>query len=354
MTSRVVSLALALMVAAGAAWYFWPGQGQQQGRAARGPVSVVTTEVRQQLLSDEVEALGTAQANEAVQLTASVSDRVARVHFQDGDTAQAGQLLVTLEHGEEEAEVTAAQVDLKEQQREYKRIQALVRNKTVPASELDRLQSAIDLARAELAQAEAKLADRFIRAPFAGVLGFRQVSPGSLVSQGTVVTTLDDLHRIKLDFQVPERYLGLLAPGKTIHAHSDAAGGSFEGVVSSIAPRVDPVSRSASIRAILDNADGRLRPGMLMTVRLVREARQALAVPEAAVFLIKEQSYVYVVNGDAQVEQRPVQTGLRLPGLVEITAGLDEGEQIITRGLLKVRPGAKVVTKAADIPGGEA
>ncbi len=351
MTSRVVILVLAL-VAAGAAWYFWPSAGPEQ-RGARGPVSVVVTQAREQLLSDEVEALGTAQANEAVELSASVNDRVAKVHFQDGDQVKAGQLLVTLEHTEEQAQVTAAQVDLKEQQREYRRIAALVRNKTVPASELDRLQTAIDAARARLAQAEAQLADRFIRAPFAGVLGFRQVSPGSQVSQGTVVTTLDDLHQIKLDFTVPERYLGLLAPGKIIYANSDAGGGTFEGQVSSVAPRVDPVSRSATIRAILDNSDGKLRPGMLMTVRLVREARQALTVPEAAIFLVKDQSFVYVVDGDKKVEQRPIQTGLRLPGVVEVIGGLNEGEQVITRGLLKVRPGAAVETKTADI-GGEA
>lgn len=339
-----------------AAVYYGYQRSLPQAPAARagGPVQVVTVPVRYQRMSDEIEALGTTEAFESVTVTASVSEKIEQVHFHDNQQVKAGQLLVTLNHQEEQAELDAAKVNLKEQLREYRRIGELVRKKTMAASELDRLQSAVDVAKANVAKAQAQLDDRFIRAPFDGVLGFRQVSPGSLVSPGTAITTLDDVNPMKLDFTVPERFLPVLAKGKAIFASTDAvAGKHFQGNVASIDTRIDPVSRSAMVRAELDNRNGLLRPGMLLKVRLVKEARDTLTVPSAAIFQIKDQHYVFVVT-DGRVQRRAIEIGLRLPGVVEVAKGLGKGEQVIIRGLLKVRDGAKVDVKAEDYPGAEA
>ncbi|WKE66577.1 efflux RND transporter periplasmic adaptor subunit [Gallaecimonas kandeliae] len=349
-------LALVVVLALIAAAFWW--QHKQQAAPTHGKaalVRVVTRPVAMQLLSDEIEALGTTQAFESVTITASVSDKIEEVLFHDNQQVKAGDLLVTLQHQEEQAALDAAEVDLKEQQREYRRITDLVKKKTIAASELDRLQSAVDLAKANVAKSQAQLNDRFIRAPFDGRLGFRQVSTGALVSPGTAITTLDDVSPIKLDFTVPERFLPILSPGKDIHASSEAVPDRrFQGKVASIDTRIDPVSRSATVRAELDNQDGSLRPGMLLRVRLVKEARRALAVPAAALFQLKDQHFVFVVDKDHKVSQRAVQTGLRLPGLVEVVAGLKEGEHVVIRGLLKVRDGATVEEKQEDYPGAKA
>lgn len=345
---------LAALVAIGAAGTYWwqQSQGRVQSQAQATVVRVTTSPAKMQRISDEIEALGTTEAFESVIVTASVSDTIARVHFRDNQQVRAGELLVTLQHQEEQAALDAAGVDLKEQEREYRRIADLVKSKTIAASELDRLQSAIDIAKANVAKAQAQLNDRFIRAPFDGVLGFRQVSTGALVSPGTPITTLDDVSPIKLDFTVPERFLPILVPGKDIYATSEAVPSKrFQGNVASIDTRIDPVSRSATVRAELENKEGLLRPGMLLRVRLVKEAREALAVAAASVFQVKSQHYVFVVGSDLKVEQRPITLGLRLPGIVEVVDGLAAGEQVITRGLLKVRDGATVEVKEEDIPG---
>src|SRR5690606_19131515 len=132
-------------------------------------------------------------------------------------------------------------------------------------------------------QVRAQLSDRVITAPFDGVLGLRQVSPGSLVTPGTAIATLDDVSIIKLDFSVPETLIAALAPGQAVTALSAAfPGETFEGVLRTIDSRVDPVTRSVMARAELPNPERKLRPGMLLTVDVRRAPRQALALPELA------------------------------------------------------------------------
>lgn len=353
-TDMKKAVVMGAVILAGAAAGLWWHQDQAPASSTTPKatvVRVVTSPVKLQLLSDEIEALGTTKAFESITVTATVSDKIEKVHFRDNQQVKAGQLLVTLTHQEEQAALDAANEDLKEQNREYRRITDLVRTKTIAASELDRLQSAVEIAKAKVAQAQAQLDDRFVRAPFDGVLGFREVSTGALISPGTAITTLDDVSPIKLDFTVPERFLPILKPGKDIYATAEAVPSErFQGKVSSVDTRIDPVSRSATVRAELDNKDGLLRPGMLLRIRLVKEAREALAVPAAAIFQIKSQHYVFVVDEDNIVEQRPVVIGLRQPGIVEVTQGLKEKEQVIIRGLLKVREGAKVEVRKEDFP----
>ncbi|WP_115719401.1 efflux RND transporter periplasmic adaptor subunit [Gallaecimonas mangrovi] len=348
---KAVVFAVVLLALIGSAVVVW--QKQQRVIANKAlTVRVVTAPVQSRMLSDEIEALGTTKAFESITVTATVSDKIQAVHFHDNQAVKAGQLLVTLVHKEEQAALDAAKEDLKQQLREFNRITDLVRTKTIAASELDRLQSAAQIAKAKVAQAQAQLDDRFIRAPFDGVLGFREVSTGALVSPGTAITTLDDVSPIKLDFTVPERFLPILASGKAIFASAEAVPDHvFKGTVASVDTRIDPVSRSATVRAELQNRQDLLRPGMLLRIRLVKEARQALAIPAAAVFQINSQHYVFVVNAQNVVQELPITLGLRQPGVVEVTNGLSAGQQVIIRGLLKVRDGDKVETRSEDIPG---
>jgi len=182
-----------------------------------------------------------------------------------------------------------------------------------------------------------------IRAPFAGRVGLRRVSPGSYVTPNTVITTLDDTDVMKLDFDVPETALSRLGHGLPVVAHSAAwPDEAFEGQVDTIDTRVDPVSRTVTVRALLDNASGRLRPGMFLTATLLRQDVTALVVPEQA--LVPEQStqYVLVVGAGGVVEKRRVETGRRRPGQVEIRSGLAAGEVVIAEGTQKATAGEPV------------
>jgi membrane fusion protein, multidrug efflux system len=190
---------------------------------------------------------------------------------------------------------------------------------------------------------QSRLDQTVIRAPFAGRIGLRQVSVGAVLDTDTVITTLDDTSTIKLDFDVPEVFLANLAPGLEVSARSAAwPDTQFAGQVRTIDTRVDPVSRTIKVRAVLPNADDHLRPGMFLTVSLLKEDIQSLVIPEEAIVPERSKQFVFVVGPDEIAELREVQTGRRRPGEVEIVQGLTQGERVITEGTLKARPGQAV------------
>ncbi len=307
-------------------------------------VTVSTQRVQAQAWRDSLEALGTAQANESVWITAKVTETVVRVNFEDGQLAEAGQVLVDLSGKVELAGLAEAAAAYRDSAQQYRRAQQLTEQKLLPASQLDSQRASLDAARARLDATRARLADRVITAPFAGRLGFRQVSPGSLVTPGTVITSLDDVSLIKLDFALPERWLSALSPGQAVVARSAAfPGRDFAGVVRALGARVDPRTRAITVRAELANPELALRPGMLLTVRLALPERQALVVPEIAIVQIGEQAQVFRVRADDTVEAVSVRLGQRREGEVEVLSGLAAGERLVVDGTVKLRPGSRIV-----------
>ncbi|RPA56738.1 efflux RND transporter periplasmic adaptor subunit [Shewanella vesiculosa] len=311
--------------------------------------NVVVAKVAIMPIRDEVEALGTGKAYESIIVTSKVTEIITKIDFNDGDLVEKGALLVQLRNEEHKAKLAVTEIKLVENLRELDRIRSLVTSKTIAELERDRLQSLIDTTRAEVQQAKAALEDRAIKAPFAGKLGLRQVSVGSLVTPGEQISTLDDVSKIKLDFSVPERFIQELQPGKLVEARAVAYPEQiFKGVVTSIDTRVNPDTRAVIVRAVMPNDDYKLLPGMLMKVRLIKQSREALLLPEAAIIPIQNKHFVYFVNAENKVEQIEVTLGTRSRGWVEIAKGLDVGQQIIIRGILKVRPGDTVKVQQAE------
>lgn len=310
---------------------------------AAPPLPVRVVAVQSVPWTDSIQALGTAQANESVTITAKVTDTVRRINFSDGDTVDAGQILIEMSDRAETAQLEEARAALKETERQYARATESLVKGAVTKSQVDQAVSARDQASARMRTLAARLDDKVIIAPFSGVLGFRQVSQGSLLTPGSVITTLDDVRTIKLDFSVPEAFLGGIAPGQVITASTSAfAGKKFTGAVSSIGSRVDPITRAAMVRALLPNKDLQIKPGMLMTVLVMAEPRDSLVVPEIALSGIREQTFAFRLKADSTVEQVQVKVGARRSGVAEILDGLSVGDQIVTEGLVRVRNGAKV------------
>ena len=289
------------------------------------------------------EALGNARANEAVEIRPQISAAVVEILFDEGQRVERGEMLVRLESAEPLAQLAAARAALVDSESQYRRASELFRTKVVSESQLEQLEAQRDAALAAVNAAQARLDHTVIRAPFGGQLGLRRVSLGSIVSPATVITTLDDISRIKLDFNVPEVFLARLEPGLTVTAHSAAwPDQTFAGEVSSIDTRVDPVSRTITVRALVANDDRRLRPGMFLTVTLLKEDVEALLVPEQAIVPERSRQYVFVVGPDGLVSRQEVQTGRRRPGEVEILEGIAPGDRVIVEGTQKVRPGQAV------------
>ena len=327
-----------------------------QGNNQPPPVPVTTTTVGMQPWSDTIAALGTVKARESIVVSAKVSETVQRVHFDSGDEVEAGAPLVTLSGQQQQAALAAAQAEANEADRMYRRQSELAEQQLIARSSLDTQMATRDAARARVAEIRADIGDRTIRAPFGGVLGIRQVSPGSLVTPGTAIATLDDIARVFVDFPVPEGQLANLATGQTVTGRSDAyPGRTFEGTVSTVETRVDPATRAVNVRADFPNPEHVLRPGMLLQVRLARPERQALVVPEIAIVQVGRESFVYRVRQDGSVEQAPIEIGDRVAGRAEVISGLEAGDRIVVDGTGKLRVGSRIVEGSpSDLPGGEA
>ncbi len=350
----VWALAAIAALGAGAAWvYLAGGQGDAPaGASATAPGGgfgasaaplVAVAPVGTQRFTDTVEAIGTAQANESITLFAKVTDTVRRVDFEDGDFADQGTILIQLTNQEEEAMLAEAQANLDDALNQLRRLEDLTSRGLAPVSDLDVARSRAAASEARLNTVVARLADRLIQAPFSGVLGFRQVSPGTLVTPSTPITTLDDISIIKLDFTVPELFLDALRPGAGVVARSASyPGRDFVGTVRTVGSRVDPVTRALQVRAHLPNDDVLLRPGMLLTLTVTMAERVALTVPENSVFQVASRAYVYQIDDDRVARQTEIRTGARRPGEVEVLDGLSEGDLIVTEGIVKLRDGLRV------------
>lgn len=324
------------------------GGAAAPGRGGSGkPVEVAVAPVQRKAWTDVIEALGTAKANESLALTAKVTETVDRVNFTDGQHVEAGMVLVELSGRAEVANLEEARVTLREAEQQYARQKGLAEAGTIPRSQLDTLKATRDAAAARMQSIRARLGDRVITAPFDGVLGFRKVSAGTLVTPGTEITTLDDISVIKLDFTVPEIYLSSLAPGLAVSARSAAwPGKRFDGTITTIDSRVDPVTRAIIVRAALPNPEALLRPGMLLSVEVASAPRETLVLPEIAIGSIGSQQFVYRVEADGSARQVRIKLGGRRAGEVEVLEGLEEGQSVVTDGLVKMRDGIKVLAKA--------
>lgn len=324
-------LLLAMLIQPDAAW------------AQPQPPGVIVAEAVMQPFPLSAEALGNARANEAVDIRPEITAAITRILFEEGQSVSKGDILLELENSEPLADLAAARAALVDSESQYRRSAELFKTKVVSASQLEQLEARRDADLAAVRAAESRLAHTVIRAPFDGQLGLRRVSMGSIVSPSTVITTLDDTSQIKLDFDVPEVFLARLERGLTVAAHSAAWPDlEFHGEVISIDTRVDPVSRTITVRALVPNEPSRLRAGMFLTVTLLKDDVVSLLIPEQALIPERSKQFVFVVNDQDLVDRREVTTGRRRPGQVEILAGLSPGELVVTEGTQSARPGQPV------------
>ncbi len=321
--------------------------------AARGmerPVPVTTAVVKPRNFSDNLRALGTVHAREAVTITAKVSETVQQVHFDSGDKVARGAPLVTLSGQQQQAALSEAQATANEAAGLYRRQSDLAAQQLIARASLDTQRATRDAANARVAQIRAQLADRVVRAPFAGVLGIRKVSPGALVTPGTAIATLDDIARVYVDFPLPESELAFAGVGQRVSGSSASwPGRSFDGTVTAIDPRIDAASRALTVRASFPNPDQALRPGMLVEVSVHRAERKALLLPEIAVVQVGGKTFVWRVDAQGKVAQADVTIGARHDGLAEVVSGLSAGDRIVVEGTGKLRPGATVQDAANEV-----
>ncbi|MFO1428193.1 MAG: efflux RND transporter periplasmic adaptor subunit [Steroidobacteraceae bacterium] len=265
-----------------------------------------------------------------------------------------GQVLVELDSAQARADLAAADAALTESTSLYNRSRELLATQAVSKSQFDQIEATKKANEARVAAARARLEDTVIRAPFSGRVGLRRVSVGSLVNPGTAITTLDDTSVIKVDFAVPENFISAVQEGLMLGATTTAYPGRvFKGRVASVDSRVDPNTRSVTVRAVVPNPEALLKPGMFLNVELVRDQRSALVIPEEALVPEQQRQFVFVV-ADGRASKREVQIGARRPGSVEVLSGLARGERIVVEGTIKLRDGGPVRDLALAVAPGAA
>lgn len=351
--SRQQPTATGFAVSAGAPAAAPAGGGGPRGPI--GPIGVEVASVETRALVDEVVAVGSLRANETVLLRSEVAGRIDRIGFTDGQRVARGTVLVALDASVPAAEAEQSRAELALARASYNRTVELAQRNFVSASAKDQAAANLQVQQAKLRLAEAKLAKTEIRAPFSGVMGLRNVSPGDFVKDGADLAVIEDIATMKVDLRLPERYLGRIRPGQSVQLSFDSLPGrTSSATIRAIDAQIDANGRSLLARGQLANPDGALRSGMFARARVVlRENPSALTLPEEAVTAQGSQTIVWKVV-DGKAVRAMIALGLRRDGRVEVTDGLAAGDVVVTAGQMRLqRDGQDVrVVDPARAPGG--
>ncbi|MDX1643685.1 MAG: efflux RND transporter periplasmic adaptor subunit [Thermoanaerobaculia bacterium] len=316
----------------------------------RVPVRIET--VRAMPLEERLNATGTVLPNEAVEVVSEIAGKVEAILFEEGARVASGAVLVRLDRSTLEAERDRAAHRHSLLLRQEERQRRLLGEGLISTEEYDFTAGELAVARADLELREALLDKAEIRAPFAGRVGLRLVSPGSYVSSQTRVTTLQQLDPVKVEFSIPESYARDVEAGDRIRFRVQGIDDRFEGEVYAREPAIDPETRGLRLRARAANPDGRLIPGAFAEIELtIRSVDEALAVPSIAVLPEMGGKKLFVLE-DGRAVARPVQTGIRTTDRVEIVDGLAPGERIIVSNVARLSSGTEVRLESSGQTGG--
>ncbi|MEM7170710.1 MAG: efflux RND transporter periplasmic adaptor subunit [Pseudomonadota bacterium] len=351
--SRSLQISIGLLAILAVFIGFWLTDDKTGANALGNPspertVVVDMIQVEKAGMADRVVAVGTTRAQQAIDLVPLATGRVEAVLFVPGQEVEKGAPLIHLDRESEEAQVMEANAALDHAGNALARAQQLAKSDRIAQASVEELQADFLAAQARLKAADKILAERTVVAPFTGKIGFTEIDVGGRVSEGMVLTTLDDLSTMQVEFSLPERYYGVLAPEMSLTLKSVAFNErEFEGQIKDIDARIDPVTRSFRVRAEVPNPNGVLPTGMFVHVGISLADRDVISIPDQVVLAQGAESFVFVVR-EGRAVQTAVELGQRLGDRVEVLTGLREGDQIIAKGLHNLRDGTKVAQVSAQ------
>jgi membrane fusion protein (multidrug efflux system) len=348
-------IALVMLLLAGGGIYAWDALNPEvasESKRERSASKVNVVSPTTDLVTDSVSAVGSLRAKDQISLTTELSGRVAELNLNAGSRVTQGDLLLRLDDRQARANLQVAEAMLSDARRQLERAQSLKANNSVSQAQVDQLLTAADVARAQLAAAQTRLDNHRIEAPFGGVIGLNDISLGAYLSAGTEVATLDSTRAMELSFAISEKFLGQIRLGQSVDGHTPAYPDErFAGTLVELGTRINELSRTLPVRAVIENSDGRLRPGQFMAANLTLRQRKALIIPEQAVMIRGDETYVFVAL-DGVAKRVSVQLGSRSPGIVEVVSGLSLEDQVVITGQDRLSSGDRiqVVEDTAAIP----
>lgn len=317
--------------------YLAPQPQEAASPAGPGAVPVETARAEHRVLQRTVEAVGTTRARRSIEIVPEADGRLVELRIEPGARVAQGDVLARLDDTIERADLAEAEAVLAQQERTLDRVRQLRETNAVSQATLEEATARLAEAVAARDRALRRLEEREITAPFGGILGLTNYHVGARVTEGEVLTRLDDLAEVEVEFGLPETIFALVAQGQRITAHSAAfPGRAFTGTIAAVDSRIDAVSRAFRVRALIPNPDSTLPAGMFLSLTLVLSEEERLVVPEEAIVFQAAETYVFVDAGGV-AERRIVATGQRKDGLIAILSGLEPGEEVVIRGLQRVR-----------------
>lgn len=310
----------------------------------RPPTPVESARVTVQKVTDQFTTVGTLEAADAIHVTGEIDGIITALPFREGGAVARGDLIAQLDDSQLKAETQRAAALHQQSRATYERVKTIVDQGAGAPQDLDDALATLKVAEANLALAQTRLAKTRITAPFPGLTGKREVSPGAFVRAGSPLTTLTRIDQLRLTFSVPERLLASLDVGADVRVTTTAyPDESLSGTIDVIEPQLDPLTRNVGVVALVGNPGELLRPGMSATVAVVLKERDgALTVPSQSIFVESGQAYVYVVRPDSTVGRTAVELGTRLAAAVEVRSGLEPDQDVVLAGHQKLYEGAKV------------
>ena len=333
--------------------YLAPPEAEVAARPSQPiPVELATAEIR--TLAQTVEAVGTTRARQSVGIVPEADGRVQEIYITPGTRVEKGAVLVRLDDTIQRADLAEAEARVTEQTQALTRARQLRETNAISQATLEDTTARLAEAEAQLDRTRQRLADRTITAPFSGVVGLTEVDRGARLNEGDLITRLDDLTEVIVEFALPETLFAQVRKGLKVTASSAAfPERMFEGRIEAVDSRIDPASRAFRTRAVIPNPDSVLPAGMFMSLTLTLSEADALVVPEEAIIFQAAETYVFTVE-DGVARRVTVTTGQRREGLVAIEGGLEAGTGIVVRGLQRVRDGKAVTVLTAPAEAGEA
>ena len=318
------------------------GGGGKGGKGGGGPLPVQVFVVKPAKLTDAVAATGSVLADEQLIVRSELNGRITSLNFKEGQPVSKGQLLLSINADEIQAQQQKLRYNIKLYADQEKRQRTLLEKEYISAQEYEQANNALLTAQADMKLLQAQLAKAYVRAPFSGIAGLRNLSVGAYVSPNTPITTISRIEPVKVDFAVPGRYASAVKVGDRVQVLDEASSKKYDAKVYAINPQIDPASRTLSVRAIYANSKHELQPGAFVRVNLqIGQVDEAIQIPTEAVSPEASGYIVYkVVKGKA--ERQPVKIGIRSESLIQITDGLAAGDTIMRTGILQVKAGDKV------------
>lgn len=351
--TKIILFAIIAILVAGA--FFYPrldsrksNESADQAENTQGNVEsedllVNVVKLQKETLRNQLSVTGTIIPNESVNIRTEVSGLIRRIAFREGEYVTKGTPILYLDDDELQAQFQRLEYTQKLFESQENRQKQLLEREAISQEEYDIVLNEFNTTLADIKLVEAQLSKRIIRAPFNGVLGLRQVSEGSVIAPTDIIASIVNLDPIKIEFSIPERYAGAAQVGSKIYFSNDATSEEVEGEVYAFEPQIDAATRTLKLRALSPNRDGKFLPGMFVRIRFVLEEKEdALLVPSESIIPELEGYKVYIVDDEDKVQERKVEIGTRTDTQVQILDGLEEGDLVLTTGVLQARPGMAV------------